>query len=57
MAEWRKRKGVAHDTWHKCRNCSNDPKANYDVRNSPPTSGEECDECKGKIRANNCRES
>ena len=52
--EYRKRKGVAHDTWHFCRNCSNDPKSNYDVRHSPPTDGELCNECKGKRAAGTC---
>lgn len=52
--EYRKRKGVAYDTWHFCTNCSKWPKENYDVRYTKPTDGELCDECKGKEKAKNC---
>ncbi len=51
---WRQRKGVQHDTWHWCRNCSNDPKSNYDAVRTKPTSGELCNECKSKEGAGNC---
>jgi len=53
MAEYRKRK-TGTDTWHFCRNCSNDPKSNYDTRNARPTDGELCNECKSKEKAGNC---
>jgi hypothetical protein len=53
-ATWRKRKGVAYDTWHFCTNCSKWPTANYDERTNAPTDGEQCDECKGKKKNNNC---
>jgi len=53
MAEYRKRKGM--DTWHWCRNCSNWPTSNYDVRYSKPTSGELDNECKAKSANGNCQ--
>ncbi len=53
--EYRKRKGVAYDSWHFCRNCSKDPKVNYDVRYTAPTDGELCDECKSKRARNDCQ--
>lgn len=52
MAEYRRRKG-AYDTWHMCRNCSNDPKSNYDTRSSRPDS-DLCNECKSKEKAGTC---
>jgi hypothetical protein len=52
---WRKRKGVAHDTWHFCRNCSNWPTSNYDERSTKPTTGELCDQCKAKEKAGTCQ--
>ena len=51
---WRKRKGIQYDTWHFCRNCQNWPTSNYDERTSPPSSGEQCDECKSKRANNDC---
>jgi hypothetical protein len=51
---WRQRKGVQHDTWHWCRNCSNDPKSDYDTSYTKPTSGELCDECKSKEARGDC---
>ncbi len=50
---YRRRKG--RDTWHFCTNCSNWPKSNYDARDSKPSSGELCDECKAKRKAGNCK--
>jgi hypothetical protein len=50
---WRKREG--HDTWHKCANCSNWPTSGYKTSYSKPTSGEFCNECLAKQKANNCR--
>ncbi len=53
--EYRKRKKVS-DTWHWCTNCTNWPKPpdEYDVSHSKPTSGELCNQCKGKDDNNNC---
>jgi hypothetical protein len=51
---WRKRKGIQYDTWHNCRNCSNWPTSSYDERTTPPTSGEQCDECRSKRANRNC---
>jgi hypothetical protein len=48
---YRKTKGT--DTWHFCKNCSNWPKANYES-STKPTSGELCNECRGKERNGNC---
>lgn len=51
MAEYRRKNGS--DTWHWCRNCSNDPKSGYDVRNTRP-SYDLCNQCLGKERNNEC---
>lgn len=55
MKTYRKRVGV--DTWHFCRNCSNYPTSNYEEKQSStrPTSGELCNECLTKEKADNCR--
>jgi len=53
MTEYRKKKGS--DTWHWCKNCSNWPTEDYDVRYSKPISGELDNECKAKDSAGNCR--
>lgn len=50
---WRRKKG--QDTWHKCANCSNWPAFNYDVSHTKPASGELCNECAAKLKADNCR--
>ena len=44
--EYRKKKWS--DTWHWCKNCSNWPTSDYDVRYTKPTSGELCNQCKSK---------
>lgn len=46
MREYRKRKDS--DTWHWCKNCSNWPTRDYDVRYSKPTTGELDNECRAK---------
>jgi len=43
------------DTWHWCTNCSNWPTNNYEEQASKPTSGELCNECRGKESAGTCR--
>ncbi len=50
------RKKKDSDTWHWCRNCSNWPTSDYDERYSKPESGsgELCDQCLAKDKANNC---
>jgi hypothetical protein len=52
MAEYRRTKGT--DTWHWCRNCSNDPKANYDKRDTRPDY-DLCNQCKSKEGAGSCQ--
>ena len=51
---WRKRKGQIYDSWHFCRNCSNWPTSDYVERSTPPSSGEQCDQCRSKKANNNC---
>lgn len=54
MPTYRRRKDK--DTWHWCSNCSNYPTgSDVDVSYTKPTSGELCNECKGKEANNNCR--
>lgn len=52
MAKYRKKTGS--DTWHFCTNCTNWPTSDYTEREVKPTSGELCDQCKGKEKAVNC---
>jgi hypothetical protein len=52
MVNYRKLKGS--DTWHWCKNCSNYPSKNYES-SSKPTSGELCNQCKGKNKLGTCR--
>lgn len=53
--KYRKRKGVAYDSWHFCTNCSKWPESDYDERNTKPTDGELCNECKSKEASKNCK--
>jgi len=53
MTEYRRKKGK--DTWHFCKNCSNWPTSDYDVRYSKPASGELCNECRSKDANGNCK--
>lgn len=43
------------DTWHYCSNCSNWPTSDYVEQQSKPTTGEFCNECRGKQNTNNCK--
>ena len=52
MAVYRKKKGS--DTWHWCKNCAEWPTSNYDKQATKPTSGELCNQCKGKEAAGTC---
>ena len=52
MTEYRRKKGK--DSWHYCKNCSNWPTSNYDVKYSKPASGELCNECRSKDANKNC---
>ena len=45
------------DTWHWCRNCSNWPTSDYTEKAGRPTSGDLCNECKGKEKAGTCQAS
>jgi hypothetical protein len=53
MKEYRRTKGS--DTWHFCRNCTHWPTTNYESSQTKPTSGEFCNECLAKERADNCK--
>lgn len=49
-----RRRTQGSDTWHWCRNCSNWPTSDYQKRPDKPTTGELCNECRGKEAAGNC---
>ena len=51
---YRKRRGVAYDTWHFCTNCPQWPTSDYDERTTHPTDGELCNDCKAKRRDGDC---
>lgn len=53
MAKYRKKRDS--DTWHWCRNCSNDPTSDYTETEKRPDS-DLCNECKGKEKDGTCRE-
>lgn len=53
MAEYRKKK--SSDTWHFCKNCSQWPTSNYDVRYTKPTTGELCNQCLSKNVNKQCK--
>ena len=50
---YRRRKGS--DAWHWCKNCSNWPTSNYEERQTKPTTGELCNECRAKEKDGNCK--
>jgi len=54
MAEYRRIKGK--DTWHWCKSCQHWPTSNFDSNytTTRPTTGELCNECKGKEKNKNC---
>lgn len=52
MTEYRRKKG--HDAWHWCRNCSNWPTSDFEVRHEKPTDGELDNECKAKEKEGKC---
>ncbi len=47
--------GYGSDTWHWCRNCSNYPSSIAKRRETPPTTGEKCNQCMSKQRDGSCR--
>lgn len=47
--------GHKTDTWHFCRNCSNYPMRINKRRSTKPTTGELCDQCRGKDRRGDCK--
>lgn len=49
------RKVKGSDTWHYCTNCSKWPTSNYDQSAGKPTTGELCNECKGKEKNGQCQ--
>jgi len=51
MAQYRRKK--VRDTWHWCRNCTNDSKIDYDTRDKRPDYDLR-NECKGKENSGNC---
>lgn len=42
------------DTWHFCRNCSNDPTGDFLSTEDKPSYGEFCNECQAKERRGDC---
>lgn len=53
MAHYVKAQGS--DTWHWCRNCTSYPSQVGSTHDGGrPSSGELCDQCKGKEHNNNC---
>lgn len=48
------RQKTESDTWHFCTNCTNWPTSDYKERDTKPTNGELCNECKGKDKNNTC---
>jgi Protein of unknown function (DUF2442)/Domain of unknown function (DUF4160) len=46
LIEYRRRRG--HDTWHWCRNCSTFPASNFESVSGRPSTGDMCNECRGK---------
>ncbi|MEF8852726.1 MAG: hypothetical protein V5A28_09955 [Haloarculaceae archaeon] len=42
------------DTWHFCRNCSNDPTESFVSKQEQPSHGELCDECQAKEDRGDC---
>lgn len=48
------RRAQGRDTWHYCRNCSKWPTSGYDEQSSKPSSGELCNECRGKEANGTC---
>ena len=49
------RRRLKSDTWHFCSNCSNWPKKGYQAKTQLPTTGELCDQCKGKRKKDKCK--
>lgn len=42
------------ETWHFCRNCSNDPDAGFTTSEDEPESGQICRECRAKTERGEC---
>jgi len=49
---YRRRNGS--DTWHWCSNCNHWPRHDYDERQTKPSSGDLCNQCKAKDKDGNC---
>jgi hypothetical protein len=49
---YRRRNGS--DTWHWCSNCNNWPRHDYDERQTKPSSGDLCNQCKAKDKDGTC---
>lgn len=49
---YRRRNGS--DTWHWCRNCNNWPTSDFVSRDTKPTSGDLCNECRAKEANGTC---
>jgi hypothetical protein len=47
--------GPGSDNWHWCRSCSNYPSTIAKSRDTRPTSGDLCNQCKSKENAGTCR--
>lgn len=52
---YRKRRGLAADSWHFCRNCRHWPAADYIEQIADPAQDELCAECLGKEQARECQ--
>jgi hypothetical protein len=47
--------GPNSDNWHWCKNCTNYPQTIVKRRDTRPTSGDLCNQCKSKEREGICR--
>jgi hypothetical protein len=52
MTPYRTKKG--HYTWHFCSSCPNYPQSDFDERDTKPTDGTLCEECKSRESVGNC---
>ena len=52
MAKYRRR--YESDTWHWCWNCSHWPTSDYVDRDSKPSSGKLCNQCRAKQTVGTC---
>lgn len=53
MIEYRRQR--SSDTWHWCRNCTQWPTTDYERRDTHPTTGDKCRECRRMEVRRTCR--